>query len=171
MPALGSVRGKRGAVPLNNNQSENSKPVWGQSELHPLHGVHLLLPQRGHRVQQKEQEKPHGIILWKRWKESRRTCREETRWKYRILIRIYTYRTKTRQLGHRVIKETKVSDRNHLLEFGRRCWRTKQWEPYTYPGDLHSQSVIRNMMKSYTAGLSLGAVLVPLIMRVDHPKK
>ncbi len=29
--------------PLNNIHLENGKPVWGKT-LHPLHGVHLLLP-------------------------------------------------------------------------------------------------------------------------------
>lgn len=42
--------------PLSNIHLENGKPVWGK-KLHPLHGVHLLLPQRSHRVRQKEQGK------------------------------------------------------------------------------------------------------------------
>ena len=40
--------------PLNNIRSGKRKAGLGQ-KLHPLHGVHLLLPQRGHRVRQKEQ--------------------------------------------------------------------------------------------------------------------
>ena len=40
--------------PLNNIRLENGSAGLGQ-KLHPLHGVHLLLPQRSHRVRQKEQ--------------------------------------------------------------------------------------------------------------------
>lgn len=40
--------------PLNNVHLKKRKAGLGQ-KLHPLHGVHLLLPQRGHRVRRKEQ--------------------------------------------------------------------------------------------------------------------
>jgi len=46
----------RGAVPLEQYPSGKRKAALGQ-KLYPLHGVHLLLPQRGHRVRQKEQGK------------------------------------------------------------------------------------------------------------------
>lgn len=43
-----------GAVSPEQRPFEKRKAGLGQ-KLHPLHGVHLLLPQRGHRVRRKEQ--------------------------------------------------------------------------------------------------------------------
>lgn len=51
---LHRLRQVRGAVSPEQRPFEKRKAGLGQ-KLHPLHGVHLLLSQRGHRVRQKEQ--------------------------------------------------------------------------------------------------------------------
>ena len=51
---LHRLRQVRGAVSPEQRPFEKRKAGLGQ-KLHPLHGVHLLLPQRGHRVRRKEQ--------------------------------------------------------------------------------------------------------------------
>ena len=48
------VRQVRGAVPPEQYPAGKRQAGLGQT-LHPLHGLHLRLPQRGHRVRQKEQ--------------------------------------------------------------------------------------------------------------------
>ena len=51
---LHRLRQVRGAVSPEQHPSGKRQTSLGQ-KLHPLHGVHLLLPQRGHRVRRKEQ--------------------------------------------------------------------------------------------------------------------
>ena len=49
------LRQVRGAVPSEQHPSGKRNAGLGK-KLHPLHGVHLLLPERSHRVRQKEQK-------------------------------------------------------------------------------------------------------------------
>ena len=51
---LHRLRQVRGAVSPEQHPSGKRQTGLGQ-KLHPLHGLHLLLSQRGHRVRQKEQ--------------------------------------------------------------------------------------------------------------------